>query len=229
MTDTTTARRELLALLLDRVERGALLPAEAPLLRPLVAAEQADADARATAAHGANEEAWGWHDRASQARGAIARVRKLHTRTTVQTIAGPQEVCSHCENDGMSYPWPCETIDALDGPSPTPDDTPTPRRGTHLCHDTDPTTLKECALDHQHTGDHADANVTWPRQPVAADALWQCAALYTEDPGGWWRCERTTGHDGPHRAAPDAEHHREWPEDKAVYVVPVDAPSEPQP
>lgn len=43
-TDTTTARRTLLALLLDRVERGALLPGEAPLIRPLVLADQADTD-----------------------------------------------------------------------------------------------------------------------------------------------------------------------------------------
>lgn len=41
--DTTTARRQLLALLLDRIERGALLPTEVPLLRACVTAEQGEA------------------------------------------------------------------------------------------------------------------------------------------------------------------------------------------
>lgn len=41
--DTTTARRKLLALLLDRIERGALLPTEVPLLRACVTAEQGEA------------------------------------------------------------------------------------------------------------------------------------------------------------------------------------------
>jgi hypothetical protein len=46
MTDTTRHRRALLGVLLDRLERGVLLPAEVLLLRPLVTAEQAAADAR---------------------------------------------------------------------------------------------------------------------------------------------------------------------------------------
>lgn len=36
-----------------------------------------------------------------------------------------------------------------------------PQRGTRLCHDTDPTTLKECALKAGHPGSHADANTHW--------------------------------------------------------------------
>lgn len=44
MTDSTAARRALLRILLDRVERGALLPDEAPLLRACVGAEQGAAD-----------------------------------------------------------------------------------------------------------------------------------------------------------------------------------------
>lgn len=38
-----------------------------------------------------------------------------------------------------------------------------------------------------------------------------CADPYTDADGHTWRCERDPGHDGPHRAAPDAEHHKEWP------------------
>lgn len=48
MTDTVPARRALLALLLDRIDRDALLPAERPLLRALVTAEQDDAPAPTT-------------------------------------------------------------------------------------------------------------------------------------------------------------------------------------
>lgn len=48
-TDTTAARRALLALLLDRIESGELAVAERPLIRPLVVAEQGAADARPTA------------------------------------------------------------------------------------------------------------------------------------------------------------------------------------
>lgn len=48
MTDTTAERRALLAVLLDRVDRGHLLDAERPLLRALVAADQAAADAQLT-------------------------------------------------------------------------------------------------------------------------------------------------------------------------------------
>ncbi|WNI15561.1 hypothetical protein [Actinacidiphila sp. ITFR-21] len=224
MTDTTTARRALLALLLDRADRGALLPAEMLLLRPLIAAEQESADARGTAAHGANEEAWDWHDRASTAEGTIARVAdalnslgplaRFHIATALgatetaaaarrEAIAGPSGGRHYRSTDGedmhaaymdgqaalarvrvlanglesfaggahpddeisrgLAAQW---ILTALDGPSPTDDATePTPRYGGPLCHDTDPTTLKECALDHEHTGDHADANITWPRQP----------------------------------------------------------------
>lgn len=38
-------------------------------------------------------------------------------------------------------------------------------KGTRLCHETDPATLKECALKSGHAGDHADANVRWPQTP----------------------------------------------------------------
>lgn len=45
MNDTAAARRALLAVLLDDVERGVLRDADAPLLRPIVAAEQAHGQA----------------------------------------------------------------------------------------------------------------------------------------------------------------------------------------
>jgi hypothetical protein len=41
--------------------------------------------------------------------------------------------------------------------------------GTRLCHDTDPDTLKECALHWLHDGDHADANTRWPQRPLRED------------------------------------------------------------
>lgn len=44
--DTTTARRQLLGLLIDRVEQDGLLGAETPLLRPLIEAEQAGTSPR---------------------------------------------------------------------------------------------------------------------------------------------------------------------------------------
>jgi hypothetical protein len=55
--------------------------------------------------------------RARRAEATIARIRALHTRTTVQTTSGPQAACSGCEADSMSAPWPCDTIAALDQPA----------------------------------------------------------------------------------------------------------------
>lgn len=176
MTTTTEARRALLAVLLDRAERGALLDSERPLLRPLVLAEQADAE---------------------QAEAVIARVRALHTRTTVQTTAGPTEVCSHCEADGMSYPWPCETTDALDGPSPTPDDAQTtpcphlqpdgccsgPGYCAHACDDDTPTTADDrqarvtAALTAEHYRRAHEQIVASPEEHSAAMAAVAVAAL----------------------------------------------------
>lgn len=104
--DTTTARRTLLEILLDRIERGALLDNERDLLRPLVAAEYTDA---ATAA-------------AERAEAAIARVRELHRR------ANNGETCVYCapmQRTGYDTTWPCDTIRALDLPASTPDDAPT--------------------------------------------------------------------------------------------------------
>ena len=88
VTDTTEARRELLRILLDRAERGALLPAEHPLLRALVAAEQAAADRAAAAADtyaaadSADTAAGSYalraeqaEERARQAEATLARVR----------------------------------------------------------------------------------------------------------------------------------------------------------
>jgi hypothetical protein len=38
-----------------------------------------------------------------------------------------------------------------------------------------------------------------------------CSNPHTDTDGYTWHCERALGHEGPHRAAPDAEHHMEWP------------------
>jgi hypothetical protein len=123
MTDTTAARRALLALLLDRVERGALLPAEAPLIRPLVLAEQGNAD---RAADYDNRLTWettcGEHarlldgcraadERAEQAEAAVGRVRELAERWLYVP--------------GLKDSPRTTLLRALDGPSPTPDATPT--------------------------------------------------------------------------------------------------------
>lgn len=84
MTDTTTAhRRALLAALLDRVEQGTFLDHERDLLRPLVAAEQADAD---RAADYDNRIAWettcGEHARLLDAcRGAEERAEQAETKS----------------------------------------------------------------------------------------------------------------------------------------------------
>lgn len=79
MTDTTPARRRLLALLLDRVDRDALLPAERPLLRALVAAEQAAADA------------WRLSLDARRQRVAAALTADHYRRAAEGIVASPEE------------------------------------------------------------------------------------------------------------------------------------------
>jgi hypothetical protein len=116
MTDTATeARRALLDVLLDRVERAALLDNERDLLRPLVAAEISDADARPATQITVHDDATSaairplladldtLRLRAEQAEAAVARVRAL------------------AEGDyygitGRAF------LAALDGPTPDPDD-----------------------------------------------------------------------------------------------------------
>jgi hypothetical protein len=45
-----------------------------------------------------------------------------------------------------------------------------PRRGPGpLCHESDPHTLRECALKAKHDGDHRDGDLVWPREQSAPD------------------------------------------------------------
>jgi hypothetical protein len=115
MTDTTAARRQLLDILLTRAERGALLPAEVWLLRPLVTAEQAAADARPTTdgrRYWRGSDGDDIADAYMTAQAAIARVRALAERWRYVP--------------GLKDSPRTSMLRALDGPSPTPDDTPTP-------------------------------------------------------------------------------------------------------
>jgi hypothetical protein len=105
MTDTTAARRQLLGILLDRVDRGALLPSERPLLRACVVAEQAVADARESTMERS------YVDRAEQAETTVARVRELAERWGYVP--------------GLKDSPRASLLRALDGPSPTADDIPT--------------------------------------------------------------------------------------------------------
>lgn len=132
--DTTTARRTLLALLLDRVERGVLLPAEAPLIRPLVAAEQDAVDARPTTRITFHDDATSaavrpllrdidmfrrtqatLMDRASVAEATVYRLRQAVREARAAALP-------HSELDSFVQ----QMTAILDGPSPTPDDTPPP-------------------------------------------------------------------------------------------------------
>ena len=72
----------------------------------------------------AEEQRDGLKAKVDEATSTLRRVRALHARTTVQTTGGPADACSSCETDGMSYPWPCPTTEALAGPRPD-DHTPT--------------------------------------------------------------------------------------------------------
>lgn len=123
MTTTTEARRALLALLLDRAERAALLPAERMLLRPLVLAEQEGAD------------------RAEQVEDLLRIAHETSNRSEAkraQAAAVLREVLAsflRITQEGITVGFQGPTLRpsdfarwhaALDGPSPTPDDTPTP-------------------------------------------------------------------------------------------------------
>lgn len=120
--DTLTARRELLAVLLSRAERGALLEAERPLLRLLVGAEvmTADrADGWETRCIAADQARAGAVRRARDAEAAVTRVRELHRK------ANNGETCVYCagmQRLGYDTTWPCDTVAALDGPSATRDE-----------------------------------------------------------------------------------------------------------
>jgi hypothetical protein len=109
--DTLTARRELLAVLLSRAERGVLLEAERPLLRPLVEAEMATLDdlrAPATLAH-FTELATAMEGRARSAEAAVERLE-----TAARAVL---DICGDQGSDVQDI-----LRAALDGPSPTPDD-----------------------------------------------------------------------------------------------------------
>jgi hypothetical protein len=127
VTDTTTARRALLTLLLDRVDRSALLPAERPLLRACVAAEQGAADARESVMEHS------YVTRAKQADVLTARTKELLTRRTgtllrraekaeaalarVRALAEPATQYDDVPQDRLAR----DILAALDGPT-TPDD-----------------------------------------------------------------------------------------------------------
>lgn len=97
MTDSTAARRALLRILLDRVDRDALLPAEVPLLRACVAAEEHAAD--------------------------TARFVTVQARADQATIARVHELAERWRYvPGLKDAPRSSLLRALDGPSPTPDD-----------------------------------------------------------------------------------------------------------
>ncbi|HEY9413734.1 MAG TPA: hypothetical protein VIQ30_03165 [Pseudonocardia sp.] len=79
---------------------------------------------------------------------AARRYRQVHGVDELVTLPG-DALRFHVTDDAIVISFTTET-DSV------------PQRGTRLCHDTDPTTLKECALRAGHAGDHADANVRWP-------------------------------------------------------------------
>lgn len=121
MTDSTAARRALLGLLLDRVDRDALLPVERPCLRALVTAEQAAADAGADLTHQLDDirkERDGWWATAEQ---------------QGETLGRRLEAVRHAVADARARALPRSDLDqrlrpieaALDCPLPTPDDGPT--------------------------------------------------------------------------------------------------------
>jgi hypothetical protein len=129
VTDTTAARRQLLALLLDRVDRDALLEPEKPLLRALVAAEQGAADTRPTTDDDARPwiaDAFGLDIETSW--GVIADTARSHLRhlaATNDTIARVRELAERWAYvPGLKDSPRTSLLRALDGPSPTNDDAP---------------------------------------------------------------------------------------------------------
>lgn len=134
MTDTTTARRHLLTVLLDRVERGALLNSERLLLRPLVTAdrEAADdeiADLQAQLDHTFRERDEWWNTatekgetlgrRVERAEAAIARVRAQCADWA--QLASPGDVGMTPDDTAFAEAGRI-ILAVLDGASPTPDD-----------------------------------------------------------------------------------------------------------
>lgn len=113
MTDTVPARRALLALLLDRIDRDALLPAERPLLRALVTAEQDAADLP-KARHWRGTDGADITTAYMDAQATLARVRRAITEAV------------RCPNHKGFVPCPHDHLvdiaAAFDGPSPTDDD-----------------------------------------------------------------------------------------------------------
>jgi hypothetical protein len=292
VTDTTAARRQLLALLLDRVEYGNLLDAERPLLRPLVLAEQGAADAATTpdndpdarlrritdaltAEHYRRAEQqivaspeehsaamaaaalvaldgrhWRGTDGIDMAtaymdgQAALARIRVLvaewrdwNPAETAWAVRGIERALS-----GEGDPQP-QDPDALDGPSPTPDDAQATadRAALAFC---SPLVNAACP---GHQGppycNRAPSNpTTEPTTSTVTD--WattineQCPARYTGDsphltdaPGESvdYRCgRRGHGLDSDHAIRLDHKVVFCWADAIAVYPL-DDAPSEPQP
>lgn len=121
MTNSTTeARRHLLDILLDRVERAALLDNERDLLRPLVAAEMSDA-ARAEQAEDLLRIA---HETSNQSEAE----RERATQRAEQAEAVLNRVWDLADEweRGLTpaLPYARALRAALDGLSPTPDATP---------------------------------------------------------------------------------------------------------
>ncbi|MBL1107373.1 hypothetical protein JK361_22665 [Streptomyces sp. 5-8] len=117
------ARRESLLVLVTRVQHGRTLTEdEARTLRQHVETEMREAETARAVAAGNRRHVQLLYAELTEAQAAVARVRALHTRTTVQTTSGPAAACSGCESDSMSAPWPCPTTEALDGTEqPTPE------------------------------------------------------------------------------------------------------------
>ncbi|MGY1500827.1 hypothetical protein ACW4TU_30320 [Streptomyces sp. QTS52] len=92
---------------------------------------------------------------------AVARVAKVLVeaeRHRNQTHPSERQDCVMCGADHFA-----EALRAIDG-------TEQPTRGNRLCHATDPTTLRECALRHSHEGDHQDGDLSWPTEQPTTEA-----------------------------------------------------------
>lgn len=197
------ARRDAIRDLITRVGRGRAGPDIATLLAGHLETEQADADqARAqrdtAAASLADLRNDLYAERAIKAEATLTAVRKA--------VAEAAE-CRLWERDNRQ---PCgqdhlARIEAAlgDPPPATEPEPPTGERprGTHLCHDTDPVTLKECALTHDHTGGHRDANTTWPPH---------CGESHIRD-GKVWHCLQGPNHGGRHVGANGGLLRIQWP------------------
>lgn len=202
MTDTTAveARRALLALLLDRVDRDALLPAERPLLRALVTAEQADAGLP-------KRRHWRGADGADiataymDAQAALARVRTYARTLSAEPHPAHDHVCPDDIRAGL--------LAALNGPPPGPDavDDAIDEAINVLADDT----IRR-AVEGNGTGQMLGLLGTLGDIPVE-----QCRAEFhgTGLPSG--RCRLADGHDGMHRDAMVDPDGLDWIEDVAMY------------